>query len=364
MRWIKKIKYKTIMRYILLITVVFVSPVLLSGQNDALYYKGYEAIENMLYDVEPVNFKNAVFATENAYCDGELNMEAINQELELLHRLIDLVSISHLITYENKDKEIITKHAALFKVMTDSTVISIDSIHNLVYTPYIYDFDDVLGQSDWTKMFVSKLLETGKGNCHSLPYLYKILSDELNIPCWLSFAPNHIYIKLFAESTGWYNTELTSATFPIDAWIIASGYVNIDAIRNGLYMDTLSNKQAVANCLLDLAQGYQHKYGKENPEFVVRCCNTVLQYHPANTNAMLTKAEAQKFYIHSLMKTKKTKKAEDLFADSSIKAMYSEMEETYVRLHQLGYRRMPEEMYLQWMGLLKNDIYINTNMKR
>jgi hypothetical protein len=89
---------------------------------------------------------------------------------------------------------------------------------------------------------------------------------------------------------------------------MASGYVTLDAIRNGLYMDTLSDMQAVANCLVDLAQGYQRRYGKENPEFVVKCCNTALQYHPANVNAMLTKAEAQKYYIRSLMKSKNAKK--------------------------------------------------------
>ncbi|MDR1198026.1 MAG: hypothetical protein LBK94_03285, partial [Prevotellaceae bacterium] len=126
--------------------------------------------------------------------------------------------------------------------------------------------------------------------------------------CRLAFAPNHIYIKIYSQETGWYNTELTSATFPVDAWIMASGYVTLDAIRNGLYMDTLSDMQAVANCLVDLAQGYQRRYGKENPEFVVKCCNTALQYHPANVNAMLTKAEAQKYYIRSLMKSKNAKK--------------------------------------------------------
>ncbi len=102
-------------------------------------------------------------------------------------------------------------------------------------------------------------------------------------------------------------------------------------------MDTLSNKQAIANCLLDLAQGYQHQFGKENPEFVVKCCNTVLQYHPANINAMLTKAEAQKHYISSLMKAQNAQKPEKLFSDSSAKEMYNEMETIYVQLHKLGY---------------------------
>ncbi|MDR0834817.1 MAG: hypothetical protein LBN93_11680 [Candidatus Symbiothrix sp.] len=305
----------------------------------------------MLVDEIPLNFKDAVFATENAYTDGLLDIDVINNEIDIFTELVQMLSNSNLITYEKKDKDIIGKHAALFKTITDTSTVVIDSTHIYEHMPYTYDFEDVWGQSDWRQMFVSKLLETGKGNCHSLPYLYKILSDELKIPCYLAFAPNHIYIKLFSEETGWYNTELTSGTFPVDAWIIASGYVNTDAIRNGLYMDALSDKQAVANCLLDLAQGYQHKYGKENPEFVVKCCNTVLQYHPANVNAMLTKAEAQKFYIQSQTTTEDTKE------------MYADMEASYVKLHQLGYRRMPEKMYLEWVGLLTNDKYMNRDFK-
>ena len=50
-----------------------------------------------------------------------------------------------------------------------------------------------------------------------------------------------------------------------------------------------------------------------------------------------------------------------VFSDNSIKEMFTDMEQIYVRLHQLGYRRMPEEMYMQWMGILKNEPnkYIN-----
>jgi hypothetical protein len=350
-------------KYLFLIAFLNISSAF--SQTEEIYSKTYDYIHQMLEEQIPLSFKNAVFATENAYLDNQLSLDEYNREIEILVRLASVLSNSEQMTYKGKDSEMIAKHSGLFETITDSVMIALDSIHIFVHTPYTYDFDDPTGQKDRTKMFVSKLLETGKGNCHSLPYLYKILSDELSIPCWLSFSPNHIYIKLYAEKTGWYNTELTSATFPVDAWIIASGYVTIDAIKNGLYMDTLSNRQAVANCLLDLAQGYQHKFGKENPEFVVKCCNTVLQYHPTNVNALLTKAEAQKYYIHSLMKAKSLKKPEELFSDPFVREMYSDMESTYIQLHKSGYRQMPEEMYLQWMGLLKNESakYINANKK-
>ncbi len=71
--------------------------------------------------------------------------------------------------------------------------------------------------------------------------------------CWLSLAPNHMYIKNRCSKIGWYNTELTSGEFPIDAWITTSGYIPLKAIQTGLYMDTLSNQQAIALCVLGLS---------------------------------------------------------------------------------------------------------------
>ncbi|WP_029906647.1 hypothetical protein [Prevotella sp. 10(H)] len=350
-------------RTVLFLSILFIVNIGAHAQ-DTYYEEAFSHIDNMLSDKISLNFKDAVLLTEYVYFDGKLDSQQINEKYETLCRLIKGLSNSELIAYAEKDKDIITTHAAIFKVLTDTILIPVDSMLIYEHKPLTYDFEDPLGQTNWTKMFVSKLLKTEKGNCHSLPYLYKILADKFDVPCNLAFAPNHIYIKLFSEKSGWYNTELTSATFPIDAWIIASGYVTIDAIRNGLYMDTLSNKQAVANCLVDLAQGYQHKYGKDNPEFVIKCCNKVLEYHPTNVNAMLTKAEAQKHYIHSLMKAKNLKKPDALFSDENIKNMYAEMESIYIHLHKSGYRQMPEEMYMQWLDLLRTEPnkYVNKNL--
>jgi hypothetical protein len=90
---------------------------------------------------------------------------------------------------------------------------------------------------------------------------------------------------------------------------------------------------------------------------------TVLKYHSVNVNAMLLKAETQKRIIDNQMKLKNVKSPKDLFSDASIKAMYADMAQIYVQLHKLGYRRMPEEMYLEWMQKLKNEPDKYTNKK-
>lgn len=182
-------------------------------------------------------------------------------------------------------------------------------------------------------MFVSRMLQGGKGNCHSMPLLYKLIMDKLGEKCWLSLALNHMYIKAWNKRAGWYNIELTCADFPIDAWLTASGYVHLDAIRSGIYMDTLSIKQSVALCLTDLAQGYMHKYGINDGRFIIECCDTALKYYPCYINALLLKAKIV---------------TEQYKQDKSI-ALKKEMNGLYAQIHQLGYRKMPEEMYLNWL---------------
>jgi len=348
--------------YILLL--IFFCSTTKAQDSTRFYNKAYDVIDNMVTGRTPLDFKNAVFTVENAFFNNNLSFTKFDNEIQKLTKYVQLVKNSNPIDYSGTDKDYVETNASIFRVMTDTIPFIIDTSNLVISLPFLYDFEDMWGQKDWSSMFVSKLLITKKGNCHSLPYLYKILTEEFNTTSYLAYAPNHIYIKLHNNKIGWYNTELTSATFPVDAWIMASGYVHLDAIRNGLYMDTLSLQQSVSYCLLDLAHGYQKKFGKENPEFIVKCCKKVLEYHPTNVNAMLTKAEAQKYFIDNKMKEKNIKNPQELVTDISVKKMYSEMEQTYLHLHKLGYRSMPKEMYMQWMGLLKSEPEIYLNQKK
>jgi hypothetical protein len=135
---------------------------------------------------------------------------------------------------------------------------------------------------------------------------------------------------------GWqkrvYNVELTNGSFPMDGWLMASGYITLDAIRAGYFLDTLSARQSVAMCLLDLAKGYERKTGQRGP-FVNRCVARVLAEHPANINALLLQTELLK---DQYMKTKSP-------------ADYHAIEKHCSTLVANGYREMPMEMYLNWL---------------
>lgn len=306
--------------------------------SDSLYLKGFHEINNMLSKKNSLNFKKAIYLVENTYCDGSLDENIFNNAIAIYTDVCKSIAKSDSITYTEKDKEIAMTQCAIFIFMTDSVMIQHGS-NIIVHPPFSYNHSDFAGQKDWSNMFVSKLIETNKGNCHSLPYLYKIIMDELGYECSLALAPNHMYIKANNKKVGWYNIELTCGDFPTDAWYAASGYIHTDAIRNGIYMRALSDKEAVAMTLVDLAQGYQAKFGIEDGSFIIKCCDTALEHFPNYINAMLLKAEI----------------LTELYRESNDKELFKQMTELYTNIHKLGYRKMPQQMYANWLNSLNAE---------
>ncbi len=137
------------------------------------YQQAYNTIDSMLTGKSSLIFKRAVFTVENAYFDGQLNQKQFEREITILKSLTLTISQSNPITYIENDKENVIAHSSIFKVMTDTIPLMLDSSHIMVHLPFTYDFKDIWGREDWTKMFVSKLINTNKGNCHSLPCLFR-----------------------------------------------------------------------------------------------------------------------------------------------------------------------------------------------
>ncbi len=324
--------------------------------DQSLYLKGYNEISRMLENPSERDFKRAVFIVENAFYNGEKDYKAFNSKVRSLASMAYSFSNQVDLIYEGIDSTNIRTHTGIWAIMTDTLTFDMGSGVSLVSKPYTYDFEDVFGRQNWSQMFVTKLLDTRKGNCHSLPYLYKILAEELGETAHLALAPNHIYIKNYSQKTGWYNTELTSASFPIDAWLMASGYIHMDAIRNEIYMDTLSQRESLALTLLDLAQGYERKFGIQDASFILKATDKALEVNPSFINALLLKAETQKKLFENQMLLKGLDDP-NVFMEQNpeAKKLFLEMQGIYTRIHQLGYRQMPEEMYLDWLITMEKE---------
>lgn len=325
----------------LLITLLILSKSFIIAQNnDRLFQESYTLLNSMISNEKNYSFKKAVFSVENAFLDGKLDTIFLNSQIKLYHDLSNSIIKSRTLNYSERDKDIVSKRASVFSIICDTIPIEIDG-KVYKYEPFGYDFNDIFGHKTPENLFVSKLLGTRKGNCHSMPYLYKILCEEIGIDANLALAPNHVYIKHRSVKDGWYNTELTSRIFPVDAWIMASGFVHIDAITNGVYMKALNNKESIALVLVDLANNYNAKFPNNDGTFILKCCEDAIKIYPNFATALILRAETHYKQIEKI----EDKNKHDL--------LYKDLQKEYEYIHEMGYRNMPEEMYLNWLVSLK-----------
>ncbi|WP_246236365.1 hypothetical protein [Flavobacterium ajazii] len=327
----------------ILLILLLISKFCVIAQNkERLFEDSFILLNSMIENESNYSFKKAVFSVENAYLDGSLDTLTVNKQIKLLNNLSKSLIKDRFLAYVERDKETVNKWASVFEVMHDTIPINING-KIYTYKPFGYDFNDIFGHNTHENLFVSKLLKTHKGNCHSLPYLYKILAEELGVEANLALAPNHIYIKHRSIKYGWYNTELTSGIFPIDAWIMASGFVHIDAITNGVYMKALNNKESIALVLIDLADNYNVKFPNNDGTFILRCCETAIKAYPNFATALILRAETHSTQIEKIQDKEKR--------DSEFKSL----EKEYAHIHEIGYRNMPEDMYFNWLISLKEE---------
>ena len=215
------------------------------------------------------------------------------------------------------------------------------------HLPYEYDFEDIEGKKDWSKMFVTKLMRTRKGQCRSMPLLYLILAEELGVKAWLTYSPSHTYIRLQDSKQNWYNLELTNGHYSADSWVLSSGFIKSEALKNQLYMDTLSKKELIAGTLHELNMGYAQKFGYD--KFVLQTSETTLKHHPNNVFAMQMKSDWAtmrfRYVLHQLNYPPK----DQIHLNPKANQVLQEMYEIYKYIDQTGYEQMPEERYKEWL---------------
>ena len=288
----------------------------------------------MLTGRTPISFKRAVFLTENAFYNNKLSYPAFCGDIAKiggqLKTMINQKGISRFKTAGNW---------ATFTYMTDT-------IPANGFKPFTYDFDDFTGTKDWSKQFVTKLLKTHSGNCHSLPFLYKILCEEIGTNAYLALAPNHVYIKHQDEKGQWTNVELTNPGFPRDQWIIKEMAITVEAIKKNIYMTPLSQKESVALAMFDRACGYKSFYGYDR--FVLNVANTALKYYPKCVPLAQLKANC----ILTMIKAEKSKSKPDTALILADIALHKKV---LASVNELGYKDMPIELYKEWVQSVEKE---------
>ena len=305
----------------------------------------YEELANMMTGKQRPDLKRAVFLTENAWHNDKLSYADFCQQID------DIVAIMRKMVNERGLEAYKTAgnwaaHTYLCKPIPEND-----------FKPYTYNFDDAFGGKDFTNTFVTQLLATKGGTCHSLPLLYKILTDEYGGQLsHLAMAPNHMYIKHKDEKGTWFNLELTNGHFSSDAWIISSSHIKAEAIQQKVYMSALTQQESIGVCMDDLVHGYVKKHGYGyNDNFLLRCLNASLQVNPADIVAIGAKSNA---LTQQLLKASKKRGIPDIKSAHKVpelQALAAEVEAIYKLTDDLGYEEMDKKAYNEWIGKMRKE---------
>ncbi|MER8615158.1 transglutaminase family protein [Mesorhizobium sp. M0199] len=203
--------------------------------------------------------------------------------------------------------------------------------------PFEYDLSDPYGQKPGSQS-LPNYLATRQGNCVSMPALFLILGKRLGLNVTLSTAPLHIFVKFTDDATGkTRNLETTSgAGFTRDAWYQQKVPMTDQAIANGVYLKTLSQREAlsiIATPILDnlIATG---RYDE-----AVAVADVLIEAYPANAYTLVKKGTAYYRLLDANI-IQKYPRQSDIPADTIAYAndLYRANREAFAKAEALGWR--------------------------
>ena len=320
----------------------FSFPSFAGSQGTNAYNQAFNELEQMLNGSKPKSITRAVFIPENAYYENSLPYENYRKIID------NIVYVCNLQMKKDRSPNTnLAKNMSIFKFMSDTINLKLpNKEQNFTHLPMKYDFRDCWGDTIWENMFVTKLLMTQSGQCHSMPLLYLTLAEQMKAKAYLSFCPNHSYVKIPIGNNKYQNLELTSGLLTTDAFVMQSGYVKSGAIENHIYMDTVGTQGVIATCLVDLANGYAHKYGYD--EFYIKCVETALKYHSANISGLISKSNYYNKLVYYIgINNPNISKANIKDFPQAYETM-QKADSSYYFLQEIGYERIPREIYEKW----------------
>jgi hypothetical protein len=317
------------------------------------YQQARQFLTQMLQGQHTLDLAQAVFVVENAHHGNYLSYAEFNEQISMMVEMC----LQHIPAAYRKKLTQTMLQAALFRFISDTTTYyNAQGKATFVHYPFRYDFDDYEGKQDYRKMFVTKLLQTNSGQCHSLPLLYLILAQRLGAKAYLSYAPNHSFIQHQDQQGNWKLLELTRGAYVSEKAMMQSGYIKAPAMKSKIYLDTVNLQQTVAQCVVDLALGFQSVFGHfYQDEFTMQCTERALQYAPNHIQALLIQAGIYEGRMLKMAKAAGITSLAQLETHPATKALYQQKQQMDEKIDSLGYIPMPPVQYEQWLHSIEKE---------
>ncbi len=333
-----------------------------SGTADPAYYRSPEFADRtraytdalgllsaQLAGSRPLSVSEAYFVLENAWGESYLNRDEYEHILDHSAGFIRAWLKSQKLSPHNQPE----LHFGIQKFMRDT--LSLISPHpdqpgryvRTTHLPFFYDYVDFRGEKDFRSYFLTKCLATGGGQCNSMPAVYCVLAERLGATAYLSLAPHHALVKYPDAQGRLHNYEATTGWNIADRWYEDNLFISPEAKRSGIYLDTLSRKQIVANCLLDLALGYMQKFGIANGSFINQCIDAALTAFPRRNalQAYLLRSSLLAGQLERLLRQYGIRDIDRIDQLPEARRLRDALLQNEAMISRLGYQPLPEALY-------------------
>lgn len=315
--------------------------------NAGKYISAFNELNMMLLTDTAIEVKRAIFIVENAYLKEKIPYD---KYLKLIQGKVNL--IKHIIKKEKLDPANPDAiHYAIQKLFSDTLYIKQANGTIKIVKPFVYDFNDPFGEKDPAKQLVTKLLVTNNGQCHSMPLLYMILAEEFKIKSYLSYSPQHSFIKFQTKNGNWYNFETTNGRLTTDAFVLGSGFIKSEALKSGIFNQPHNTKEVVANMFIDLANNYQEQFGYD--DFQQKCVDKNLKYNSNFIYAKVVQSNYQTALTDLALAEENYPNPKSIPNYPFIALEFQKRDALYDELDNLGFTSMPKDAYQQWLKSLK-----------
>jgi hypothetical protein len=338
------------------------------------YYDALQTLNDMLSGKTQISLRKALYIMEAAYGNSYISYKEYSDIID--NAVFFMKAWLKQNNYDSRNNE--NLNMAIQKLMGDSLVVTLKYPDNkkppetIMHLPIFYDFDDYTCEADIRNSFATKCIATGAGQCDGLPKNYLLYAEGLGAKAYLSFIPQHSFIKYPDNKGKIHNYEPTSHWNIDDEWYKDYMRVRPEAINSKIYFDTLNKQMIVAQCILDLASNYMRKNDLGDEKFLIECLNSFVKYYPKRNNIFpyFIKTSIILRQLERLLISNGINDLKDMDKIEGARELYNSFIENEKVIQALGYQDTPDKLYEEIMqehefkGAIQKGKSINGKQKR
>jgi hypothetical protein len=339
--------------------------------EDSKKYKQTLAdFKQMVENPNSASIADAIYKSEAAFGKLQLTYSEYKKIIAQSAAFIKEWMAEHSLDLNNQE----AVHYAIQQFMGDSLRINSNNLPGVgiipkSHKPFMYDYIDYRGSKDINNYFLTKTLATGTGQCNTLPRVYLVLAEAMNVESYLTFAPQHSFIKYKNNQGIFQNYEPTIHRHMTDQDYMEEMPIMSTATQNGLYLQPLNKQQIIASLMIDLAYNFMREHWVYDGTFMNECIDNGMRYF-TNSEGLLLKNMLLASQLERVLAEAKITDLNEIEKHPKAHQVFKAYRENEMQIEALGIQNYPESKYQAMLakhdrrGKLQAAKGINTKSKR